>query len=156
MFAEPSYEQQFLSAADQKLLGGKRGLPDVSWNADPLTAIPVYASFFPGASERGYYMTGGTSEGSPQWAGLVGDLDQMVGRPLGFLNPDLYELGSAGTGFHDITADNNSYNGVPGYSAATGLGLGLRMGNAQRPGAPQRRRCACQARPRPRSGRERA
>ncbi len=120
VFAEPSYERQFLSPADQKLLGNKRGLPDVSWNADPFTAIAVYASFFPATSDRGYYMTGGTSEGSPQWAGLVTDLDQMVGHPLGFLNPYLYELGASGTGFHDITADNNSYNGVPGYSATPG------------------------------------
>jgi len=123
MFAEPSYERQYLSPSDQKLLGGRRGLPDVSWNADPYTAIPVYASFFRGASDRGYYMTGGTSEGSPQWAGLVSDLDQLAGHPLGFLNPDLYELGSARTGFHDITVDNNSYNGVPGYSAAPGWDL---------------------------------
>jgi subtilase family serine protease len=123
LFAEPSYQRQFLSPADQKLLGGKRGLPDVSWNADPYTAIAVYASVESGESDGGYYMTGGTSEGSPEWAGLICDLDQMVGHPLGFLNPELYGLGAARTGFHDITIGNNSYNGVPGYGATPGWDL---------------------------------
>src|SRR5947209_12325705 len=67
-FSEPSYQQNNLPSSVQKELKGHRGLPDISWNADPLTAILVYISFI---SPAGYYFIGGTSEGSPQWAGVL-------------------------------------------------------------------------------------
>lgn len=124
-FAEPVY-QRFLPASDQKLLNGHRGIPDVSWNADPSTSILIRASFF--GLKPGYYAIGGTSEGSPDWAGLVADLDQLAGHPVGLLNPFLYALGAAGIGFHDITVGTNAANGVrgypatPGWDAATGWG----------------------------------
>jgi subtilase family serine protease len=116
-FGEPAY-QRVLPASDQKLLNGHRGIPDVSWNADPSTSILVRASFF--GLTPGYYAIGGTSEGSPDWAGLVADLDQLAGHPVGLLNPYLYALGAAGIGFHDVTVGNNAANGVPGYSATPG------------------------------------
>jgi len=117
-FGEPLY-QRLLPASDQTLLGGHRGLPDVSWNADPNTSILVYLSFF-GPSNAGYYTIGGTSEGSPQWAGLVADLNQLTRHPVGLLNPYLYALGAVGIGFHDVTVGNNADQGVPGYSAGPG------------------------------------
>jgi subtilase family serine protease len=117
-FAEPLY-QAFLPHSDQVLLNGHRGLPDIAWNADPNTAILVYLSFL-GADEAGYFEIGGTSEGSPQWAGLTADLNQLAGHPIGFLNPYLYALGAAGVGFHDITTGNNSLDGIPGFSATPG------------------------------------
>jgi subtilase family serine protease len=116
VFGEPSYQRLLLPPPDRQLLGRHRGLPDVSWNADPDTSILIYQSFL-GARAAGYYTIGGTSEGPPQWAGLVTDLDQLVGHPVGFLNPYLYALGAVGLGFHDITVGNNSFAGVPGYSA---------------------------------------
>lgn len=118
VFGEPVY-QRLLPRSDQQLLDGHRGLPDISWNADPDTSILIYLSFL-GASQAGYYMIGGTSEGSPQWSGLTADLNQLIGHPIGFLNPYLYALGKAGIGFHDITVGNNSFAGVPGYSATPG------------------------------------
>jgi subtilase family serine protease len=117
-FGEPLY-QRFLPASDQALLGGHRGIPDISWNADPSTPILVYLSFL-GPKNAGYYTIGGTSEGSPDWAGFTADLDQLAGHPLGLLNPYLYALGAAGIGFHDVTVGNNSVGGVPGYSATPG------------------------------------
>ena len=117
-FGEPLY-QRFLPAADQALLDGHRGIPDISWNADPNTSILIYLSFF-GSSAAGYYTIGGTSEGSPDWAGLVADLDQMARHPIGLLNPYLYALGAADIGYHDVTVGNNSDNGVAGYSATPG------------------------------------
>jgi subtilase family serine protease len=118
VFGEPLY-QRFLPRSTQALLGGHRGLPDIAWNGDPFTSILVYVGFLDPADD-GYYLIGGTSEGSPQWAGLVADLNQMLGRPIGFLNPYLYALGPTGRGFHDITTGNNSFDGVPGYSAGPG------------------------------------
>jgi subtilase family serine protease len=120
VFGEPLYQRLTLPRSDQKLLGGHRGLPDISWNADPDTAILVYVSFFSAAADNGYYFIGGTSEGSPDWAGLTADLNQLIGHPIGFLNPYLYALGAARIGFHDITVGNNSFAGVPGYSATPG------------------------------------
>jgi len=122
-FAEPLY-QKLLPNSAQKALRNYRGIPDVAYNADPNTAILVYAGFLPGAA--GYYFIGGTSEGSPQWAGIIADANQLAGHPLGFLNLKLYLL-SALVGqsqfFHDITIGNNSFNGVLGYGATTGWDL---------------------------------
>lgn len=119
-FGEPLY-QRLLPPATQQLLKGHRGLPDISWNADPYTAILVYLSFL-GPDAEGFYFIGGTSEGAPQWAGLVADLNQAIHRPIGFLNPYLYLLGKIGhgRGFHDITVGDNAFDGIPGYSAAPG------------------------------------
>jgi ribosomal-protein-alanine N-acetyltransferase len=69
---------------------------------------------------------GGTSEGSPTWAGIVADLNQFAGHPLGFLNPKLYALGRRGgiyDFFHDVTTGNNSIAAVPGYNATAGWDL---------------------------------
>ncbi|HVB21145.1 MAG TPA: S53 family peptidase [Ktedonobacteraceae bacterium] len=121
-FKEPDYELQNLNSSDQGILKGYRGLPDISYNADPSTTILVYLSFL-GKSSAGYYGIGGTSEGSPQWAGLTADGNQMNGKPLGFINGDLYQIANSsqyGTTYHDITVGNNSSGGITGYNATTG------------------------------------
>jgi subtilase family serine protease len=121
VFAEPSYQKSSLPLADQQLLNGKRAMPDIAYNADPLTAILVYLSFIPG--QAGYYFIGGTSEGSPQWAGIIADANQLAGHPLGFLNPALYKIGASSPAvgsYHDIVGGDNGYNGVPGYAATVG------------------------------------
>jgi subtilase family serine protease len=76
-------------------------------------------SYF-GPGDAGFYSICGTSEGSPQWAGIVADLNQFAGRPLGFLNPALYALGGSGrfsTVGRDITVGNNALLDVPGATA---------------------------------------
>jgi subtilase family serine protease len=127
-FGEPLY-QRLLPPATQRMLGGHRGTPDISWNADELTPILIYLSFL-GPDNAGYYALGGTSAGAPQWAGLVADLNQLLHRPIGFLNPYLYLLGATGggRGFHDITVGNNGLDGVPGYSATPGWDLATGWG----------------------------
>jgi subtilase family serine protease len=128
-FSEPSY-QYSLPAPVQATLNNFRGIPDVSYNADPNTAILVYISFL-GPQFAGYYFIGGTSEGSPQWAGIIADANQLAGHPLGFLNPKLYEIGEEADLFHDITFGSNAFdgfNGVPGYSAAPGWDLATGWG----------------------------
>ncbi len=124
-FHMPDYQQANLSASAQTLLHGFRGVPDVAYDADPATSVPVYLSFLPG-TQAGYYLFGGTSEGSPQWAGIIADADQLAGHPLGFLNEKLYAIGrnSSGNGgtqpFHDIVVGNNTQGAVQGYSAGIG------------------------------------
>ena len=122
LFDEPDYQVASLPAGVSQQLGDKRGLPDVSYNADPYTGILIYLSFL-GPANAGYYDIGGTSEGSPQWAGIVADLNQFAGQPLGFLNPALYAvggLGQFGKYGRDITLGGNSLNNVPGYYAGPG------------------------------------
>jgi subtilase family serine protease len=119
-FAQPSW-QALLPRSDQRIVNGHRAIPDVAYNADPATTILIYISI-PGL-EPGYYGIGGTSEGSPQWAGLAADFNQLAGRPLGYLNDKLYLLGAVGAlkpFFHDITVGNNAFDGLTGYSATTG------------------------------------
>src|SRR5262249_56190744 len=63
---------------------------------------------------------GGTSCGSPQWAGLVALTDQMAGGRVGGINKTLYKLGkggTAGTFFHDTTVGDNS---VPADASTPG------------------------------------
>lgn len=127
-FAEPFY-QYSLPGSVQTELNNYRGLPDISYNADPNTSILVYAGF-PGLP-AGFYAIGGTSEGSPQWAGIIADGDQLAGHPLGFLNPKLYAIGEKAGLFHDITWGSNAFdgvNGVPGYAATPGWDLATGWG----------------------------
>jgi subtilase family serine protease len=54
------------------------------------------------------------------WAGIVADLNQYAGRPLGFLNPALSEIGRSGlfgSFGRDITEDYNGLLDVPGAPA---------------------------------------
>jgi subtilase family serine protease len=119
-FAEPAY-QYGLPSSLQQILGRHRGIPDVAYNADSNTTILVYATFLP-QPFQGYFGIGGTSEGSPQWAGIIADANQLAGHPLGFLNPRLYKSHESRF-FHDITFGANALNGVPGYIAARGWDL---------------------------------
>ncbi|MBV9616140.1 MAG: S53 family peptidase [Ktedonobacteraceae bacterium] len=129
-FREPDYQRDTLPGSVQKELKGHRGLPDISYNADPYTSVPVYLGFL--GKANGFYLFGGTSEGSPQWAGITADANQYAHRPLGFLNPALYQIGrrssEARESYHDITVGNNGtdkmtgYQATPGWDAATGWG----------------------------------
>lgn len=118
---EPSYQKKNLPASDQQLLNGFRGVPDIAFNAAGSTPVLVYLSI--PSIPAGWYMIAGTSEGSPTWAGIIADGDQMAGHPLGFINPAVYKLGNSSDyakSFHDITVGNNSQDGIPGYNATPG------------------------------------
>jgi subtilase family serine protease len=125
LFKAPDYQQFWLPEHVQNELKGMRGVPDVSYNADCTNAILVYIS---AGGTPGWYTICGTSEGSPQWAGIIADLNQYAGRPLGFLNEGLYATGGLGQFYNfgrDITVGNNALIGVPGavapgYSATRG------------------------------------
>jgi hypothetical protein len=72
----------------------------------------------------GWYVVGGTSSGSPQWAGLIAIADQMAGRDLGYINPALYQIASNpakyASDYFDVTTGNNQTSSIPGYSASPG------------------------------------
>ena len=124
VYDEPSYQQGTIHG------GKQRGEPDVSYNAAVLHGVLTYLNI-PGLP-AGFYLFGGTSAGSPQWAAILGIAGQKAGHSLGFINKALYDLGHAmsrySVSFFDITSGTNAAFGVPGFSAgpgwdeATGLG----------------------------------
>ncbi len=116
LYKEPSYQIGVQST-------GLRTVPDVAYNADSdASPIWVYDS-----QANGWLLEGGTSEGAPQWAGLIALANQ--GRALVGLSPldgasqtlpAVYQFSSA---FHDVTSGNNGYyTAHTGYDEATGLG----------------------------------
>ncbi len=111
-----------------------RGVPDVSYNAAINGGVlAVWSSSGDGPDL--VFRFGGTSAGSPQWAGLTALADQMGHGRVGMLNSWLYGITSSPTLypqlFHDVTVGDNTYFGdvtvggfsaTPGWDAASGLG----------------------------------
>ncbi|MDG7028357.1 MAG: hypothetical protein JRN16_08110, partial [Nitrososphaerota archaeon] len=111
-----------------------RTTPDISYNAAVDGGVLVYWSaclqcISPTFS--GWFVVGGTSAGSPQWAAIFAIANQVRASkgegPLGFVNPTLYglaESSSCSSDFHDITTGNNILIGTTaGFYAATGYDL---------------------------------
>jgi kumamolisin len=114
-FALPAYQSTANVPSNVDSNNPGRGVPDVAGNADPATGYQILV-------DGNLETIGGTSAVAPLWAGLIARLNQSLGKPVGFLQPQLYPLlGSAA--FHDITSgDNGSYSAAPGWDACTGLG----------------------------------
>jgi subtilase family serine protease len=119
IFAAPAYQSTL--PAGSTPIGAMRGVPDVAFQASARTAPLVYAT---GAGAGGWFLVGGTSCSSPQFAGLVAIADQIAGHGLGQINPTLYGLAagaSYGTYFYDVTTGNNQTDpSVAGFPATTG------------------------------------
>jgi subtilase family serine protease len=119
VFATPSYQDSL--PAGSTPIGTMRGVPDVAWQASSRTGPLVYDTA-PGAG--GWFIVGGTSCSSPQFAGVVAIADQIAGHGLGLINPTLYQLASGpnySTYFYDVTTGNNQADpSIPGYPATTG------------------------------------
>jgi kumamolisin len=91
-----------------------RGVPDVAGDADPNTG---YVTLVDGQPD----VIGGTSAVAPLWAGLIALINESMGKPVGFINPLLYQNPKGD--FNSITSGNNgAYTVGPGWSACTGLG----------------------------------
>jgi subtilase family serine protease len=113
-----------------------RTTPDVSYNAAISGGVLTYLGFLGPAS--GFYIFGGTSAGSPQWASIIALADQARGlaaKPkLGYLNDTVYDIaeGTYSSNFHDITVGNDQLAGTPfGYSAHTGYDIASGWGTPQ-------------------------
>jgi subtilase family serine protease len=93
-----------------------RGVPDIAYDAAINHGVLVAYSVQdpPGT----FYIFGGTSAGSPQWAALAAISDQLNHGRLGNINRSLYRLSASD--FHDVTRGNNAFDGVPGYTASQG------------------------------------
>jgi hypothetical protein len=114
----PSYQNSVQSSA-------YRTVPDVAFDADPSTGVDI---IFGGNTVQ----VGGTSVGSPCWAGLFALADQQrVANGLPALSSlqaldalyGTYNTPEYSTIFHDITSGSDgTYSAGTGYDEVTGLG----------------------------------
>lgn len=125
-FSRPTYQADAgVPAGPNGFVG--RGVPDVAGDADPSTGFQIRV-------DGQAIVVGGTSAVAPLWAALFACINQLLGGPLGFVNPRLYALANSGV-FHDITSGGNGgYEAGPGWDACTGLGSpsGTRLADALR------------------------
>ena len=135
IFGRPAYQNGVRGT-----VGRHRGVPDISMSAACTGAVNVYQSF--GGQPPGWYALCGTSEATPLFAGVVALADQVAGRPLGLINPALYELASKhAPGIVSVTSGNNTASfrqggrirTVRGFAAGSGYSLAAGLGtvNAQ-------------------------
>jgi subtilase family serine protease len=125
------YEAKPAWQAGETLSTTNRTIPDVSFDGDENTGVPVYNSY-DGGSNTPWYKEGGTSFSTPSWGALVAIADQgRAGIGLGSLDgetqtlPRLYELNYSAD-YHDITSGSTDGQTLAsagiGYDLTTGLG----------------------------------
>jgi len=130
VFDRPGYQNGVAA-----VVGGHRGVPDISMSGACDGAVNVYQSF-PGQA-AGWYPTCGTSEATPLFSGIVALTAQVAGHPVGLLNPALYRLSAAHVpGLVDVTTGSNTvsftqdgaqhtvtgWDATQGYDLASGVG----------------------------------
>jgi len=99
---------------------------DVAYDAGVDGGVIGYYSASP-ALAAGFYIFGGTSAGSPQWAAIAAIADQLAHTALGDVAPILYLL-SGTPSLHDIVVGSNAFEpgsgfvATPGWDATTGVG----------------------------------
>ena len=118
---EPSYQSGVQST-------GKRTVPDVSYDANPNTGVPVYDTY----GGFNWFQVGGTSMSSPQWAALTAIVNsERVALSKGTLNSSssnnfLANIYGLSTDLHDIASGSDGRCPVckagVGYDEVTGLG----------------------------------
>ena len=102
-----------------------RGVPDVSYDAAINGGVIV-------AFQGSFFIFGGTSSGTPQWAGITADIAQLNKGSLGFINPALYQIArTTPPAFHDITVGQNGDFGIGGFTAGTGWDAASGLGSPQ-------------------------
>jgi kumamolisin len=115
IFKIPTYQASAAVPVQKETKFAGRGVPDVTGDADPVTGYKVRV-------DGQNTVIGGTSAVAPLWAGLIALINQQLGKPVGFLQPALYQLiGTAA--FHQIIKGNNDgYQAGPNWNPCAGLG----------------------------------
>jgi subtilase family serine protease len=136
VYSRPAWQQSLAPQQGPSQATG-RGVPDVAYNAGVNGGVLTHCGvcnltigYQP--TDPVFFLFGGTSAGSPQWAALAADADQLGGHRMGSINDDLYRLSAGGqytVNFHDVTQGTNDvaeigtgYDATPGWDAVTGLG----------------------------------
>jgi subtilase family serine protease len=116
-YPEPAYQNGFQNS-------GFRGIPDIAYNANPSTGVPVFDS------QGGHWLqVGGTSASAPQWAALTAIANSMrVAKGKSSIGSSFHTaVYSNSTDLFDITKGLNGFCGAlcmagAGYDFVTGLG----------------------------------
>jgi len=120
----PSYQSPITWV--KSLIAGAKGriVPDIAADASPRTPVEVPTSL-------GMAGVGGTSFSNPLFYAMTRQLSEASGKPIGFINTQLYKWGLdpkvASKVFFDITDGDNGmgkagYHAGPGFDAVTGWG----------------------------------
>ncbi|MFD8481705.1 S8 family serine peptidase [Kitasatospora sp. NPDC059673] len=123
------FDRPWYQAGVANVTGNHRGTPDISMSAAVDGAAWTYESYDP--TRVGWHLTGGTSEATPIFSGIVALANQLAGHRLGQLNPRLYAMAALPpqwSGITDVTESDNSWNGVTGYKAVKGYDLASGLG----------------------------
>lgn len=130
IFPRPAYQDGVAA-----IVGSQRGVPDISMSGACNGAADMYQSF-PG-QPAGWYPTCGTSEATPEFAGIIALAAQVAGHPIGLVNPALYQMSAVhAPGLADVIAGGNTvsfrqggktstirgFRARPGYDLASGVG----------------------------------
>jgi subtilase family serine protease len=130
IFTRPGYQNGV-----RDIVGDSRGVPDISMSAACSGSVDMYQSF--AGQPAGWYPTCGTSEATPEFAGIVALADQVSGHSLGAINRYLYQLSARhAPGIVDVVTGNNTvsfrqggklhtvqgFAARPGYDLASGVG----------------------------------
>ena len=115
LFTRPSYQDGV-----ENVVGSARGVPDVSMSGACTSPVFTYQSFPQADTPTGWYPACGTSEATPEFAGIVALADQVAGHALGLINPTLYKLSAEkAPGIVPVTSGNNTVTFVQGSPAKT-------------------------------------
>jgi len=136
LYTRPDYQVGLPNSRD-----GKRGVPDVAFTGSINHGVLASCAVCAGGSTPVFFIFGGTSVGSPCWAGLAALADQLAGHRLGFISEAIYKIGKNdewyAKAFHDTTVGNNTvqepdvtntlvtvqgFNATTGWDATTGWG----------------------------------
>lgn len=125
----PAYQSGYSMTAP-----ARRQVPDVSADADPASAMVIYAN---AGSGPGWYLVGGTSAAAPLWSGLMATVNaqrKAAGRAVLSLSAPhtaLYQsIGRFSVSYtsdlYDVVSGSNgscaTCSAAAGYDLATGLG----------------------------------
>ncbi|HKI57524.1 MAG TPA: S53 family peptidase [Trueperaceae bacterium] len=131
---EPGYQATLAGGENGVMLadyaGGKRGVPDVAYDADPSTGFSVYDSVrYQG--QAGWFVVGGTSAGAPQWAALIALADASRGSALASTSTTsspVYAMAASSvyaSNYFDIQSGSDcTSSGNPGHGPHSGGGSG--------------------------------
>jgi subtilase family serine protease len=124
LFTRPSYQNTV-----SHVVGGARGVPDVSMSGACSSPVFTYQSFPDDGVPAGWYPSCGTSEATPEFAGIVALADQLAGHGLGVINPTLYSLSAhKAPGIVPVTSGNNTVSFVQGGKKTTLQGFSAQRG----------------------------
>jgi kumamolisin len=125
----PSYQKAYISS----IVGTARGVPDVSLDGNPITGAWIWDSFDfaldtllgEPVNSAGWWIVGGTSLGTPTWAGIVNHAGAFAASSNAELTK-MYANRATATDYRDITSGwcgpYLGYTPVAGWDFCTGIG----------------------------------